>query len=79
MKPLHFATQLLLVTLITSSSHGESFPQLGQNPIVEVIAALTVEEKVSLVTGTGMKMPGLPPSFQPPVVGTPSRRERHWS
>ena len=34
-----------------------------------MIAALTVDEKVSLVTGTGMEMPGLPSSFQAPVVG----------
>ncbi|MCZ6640055.1 MAG: glycoside hydrolase family 3 C-terminal domain-containing protein [Gammaproteobacteria bacterium] len=28
-----------------------------------------MDEKVSLVTGTGMEMPGLPPGFQAPVVG----------
>lgn len=50
--------------------HGNSLPQLGKNPIKEVIAELAVDEKVCLVTGLGMEMPGLPPSFQAPVVGT---------
>ncbi|MCZ6616936.1 MAG: beta-glucosidase, partial [Gammaproteobacteria bacterium] len=54
---------------ISSSTPGDSPPQLGTSEIKEILAALTVDEKVSLVTGTGMKMPGLPESFQPPVVG----------
>ena len=35
-------------------------PQLGKNSIKEVVAAMTKEEKVGLVVGTGMDAPGLP-------------------
>jgi beta-glucosidase len=38
-----------------------------------VIAALTREEKVGLVMGTGMTFPGLPPDMQAPVVGATAR------
>jgi beta-glucosidase len=33
-------------------------PKLGRNPVKDVIAAMTLEEKAYFVTGTGMKMPG---------------------
>lgn len=46
-------------------------PQLGKNSIKEVIAAMTPEEKVGLVVGTGMNLPGidLGAAMQAPVVG----------
>ena len=31
-------------------------PQLGKDPIGDVIAAMTLEEKVAMVTGTGLKV-----------------------
>lgn len=36
---------------------GQSLPQLGKAPVEEVVAALTTEEKVDLLIGTGM--PGM--------------------
>src|SRR6188474_1333789 len=46
-------------------------PQLGKSPTRDVIAAMTREEKVGLVMGTGLNVPGLPlpPDMQAPVVG----------
>jgi beta-glucosidase len=48
---------------------GQELPQLGKSPTRDVVAAMTREEKVSLVTGTGMRRPGLPPERQGPAVG----------
>jgi beta-glucosidase len=52
-----------------SPSRAADPPQLGRSPLREVIAALTRDEKVGLVMGTGMSFPGLPPDMQAPVVG----------
>lgn len=35
-------------------------PQLGKDPLRKVINALTLEEKVKLAVGTGMRLPGAP-------------------
>ena len=48
---------------------GQAPPQFGVQTDREVIAAMTAEEKVGLVVGTGMRMPGLPPEMQGPAVG----------
>jgi beta-glucosidase len=50
-------------------AHAEDPPQLGKSPTRDVVAAMTREEKVRLVTGTGMRRPGLPPERQGPAVG----------
>ncbi|GAB4232453.1 MAG: beta-glucosidase [Acidobacteriota bacterium] len=42
-------------------------PQLGKAPLEQVIAAMTLEEKVHLVVGTGMRIPGM--QQQGPAVG----------
>ncbi len=39
-------------------SKAQSLPQLGKNPVKEVVAAMTLEEKAQLVVGKGMKRPG---------------------
>lgn len=42
---------------------------LSSTTLEEILEALTDEEKVNLVMGTGMKMEGLPESFAGPVIG----------
>jgi hypothetical protein len=42
---------------------------LGKSPIESVIAAMSDEEKIQLVLGTGMQVPGLPENKRSPVVG----------
>ena len=54
--------------------HAKPAPQLGDSPIAEVIAALTLQEKVSLLIGTGMEIPGAPPEMQGPVIGVSNDR-----
>ncbi len=44
----------------------ETLPQLGKAPLEDVIAAMTLEEKVNLVVGTGMRLPG---QERQPTVG----------
>jgi beta-glucosidase len=44
-------------------------PQLGKSPLPEVVAALTREEKVLLVLGSGMSLDTLPPDRQGPAGG----------
>jgi beta-glucosidase len=48
---------------------AQTLPQLGKNPIKEVIAAMTPEEKINLVVGLGMIIPGMPQMSAAPVVG----------
>jgi beta-glucosidase len=49
-----FATQGILV----SAQMQKALPQLGKDPIKDVIAAMTLEEKAKLVVGAGFHMPG---------------------
>ena len=60
-----------LTTLLISSQclAQDAAPQLGKQSIQAVIAAMTPEEKVSLVMGTGMHFPGLSENKKAPVVG----------
>ena len=41
-----------------------NLPQLGKDPISDVIKAMTLEEKASLVVGTGLRFEG-----KGPVIG----------
>lgn len=59
-----FLSASLLVAMLTI--HAQNAPQLGKDPIEKVIAAMTTEEKVSLLIGTGM--PGF--GGQSAVVGS---------
>ena len=61
------ALALLAAGAAPVSSAG--LPQLGKSPTMDVVAAMTREEKVSLVVGAGMRRPGAPPERQGPVVG----------
>jgi len=38
-------------------SVAQTVPQLGKDPVAKVIAAMTLEEKVAIVVGGGMRMP----------------------
>jgi beta-glucosidase len=48
------------------TAQTKSVPQLGKNTVKEVIAAMTLEEKATLVVGKGFDMPG---ASNGPVVG----------
>jgi len=67
-------TSVLIVSLcilyagaISSPGQKAQAPQLGKASIKEVIEAMTLEEKASLVVGTGMRM-GSPPSAAAPAA-----------
>ena len=49
-------------------------PQLGKSPLPDVVAALTREEKVLLVLGSGMQLDTLPPERQGPQGGKQAMR-----
>jgi beta-glucosidase len=57
-----------------SSVRAADPPQLGKSPIKDVVAAMTREEKVGLVMGTGMSFPNMPPDMQAPAVGETTSR-----
>jgi beta-glucosidase len=68
----HSRSVIPAVTLLAAGAAVASaadLPQLGKSPTREVVAAMTREEKVSLVTGTGMRRPGLPADRQGPAIG----------
>jgi len=58
-----------LILLSASLLSARQLPQLGKNTLREVVAAMTLEEKVSMVLGTGMHFPGMPPEMKGPDVG----------
>jgi beta-glucosidase len=58
-----------LLALSASPAAAADLPQLGKSATRDVVAAMTREEKVNLVIGTGMQRPGLPPDRQGPAVG----------
>lgn len=55
---------LLLAPAGAAQAQKNTVPQLGKNTIQEVVAAMTLEEKVRLVVGTGRA-----PKPQPPALG----------
>jgi beta-glucosidase len=57
-----YLSSLLLIA--TGISLNAQVPQLGKNSVDEVVAAMTLEEKVSMVVGCGMYLPGMT-SVQP--------------
>ncbi len=55
--------RLLLACLLTCTAilvNAQNLPQLGKNSIQEVVSAMTLEEKVNLLVGGGMNLPGMP-------------------
>jgi beta-glucosidase len=62
-------SSLALLAAGATLAPAAALPQLGKSPTRDVVAAMTREEKVSLVIGTGMRRPGMSPDRQGPVVG----------
>ncbi len=72
MKRIVFFLFLCLAFFITGMSQEANTPKLGKDPVKKVIAAMTLEEKASLVVGTGMRMPGGPPPSGTPGANAPA-------
>ncbi|HOK75882.1 MAG TPA: hypothetical protein PLS74_12260 [Bacteroidales bacterium] len=51
---------LLVAVVIFFDGFAQQLPQLGKDPVKKVVSAMTLEEKVSIVVGAGMRMPGAP-------------------
>ena len=63
------STLVSLALLAAATAAAEDLPQLGKSPTKDVVAAMTREEKASLVVGAGMRRPGMSADRQGPVVG----------
>lgn len=55
----HFSVGALLLLFSSIVSAQNGLPQLGKNPISEVIKAMTLEEKANFVVGNGFYLPEL--------------------
>jgi beta-glucosidase len=67
-----FILSLVLIGSFMIPGIAQTGPTLGKDPVKKVIAAMTLEEKASLVVGVGMRMPGAPrpeAGQEGPVVG----------
>jgi beta-glucosidase len=70
MKRFLFSSVLCISFLISGNAQSSTVPKLGKDPVKKVISSMTLEEKASLVVGTGMRFPGGPPptsNARPPV------------
>jgi beta-glucosidase len=61
MKRILISSLLVLAFVIKGNAQNANTPKLGKDPVKKIITAMTLEEKASLVVGTGMRMPGGPP------------------
>ncbi|MEN9613122.1 MAG: hypothetical protein RLZZ628_3936, partial [Bacteroidota bacterium] len=75
MKKLLLTASSVVSSLVGFAQQAESLPQLGKSPIKEVIKAMTLDEKIKFVVGTGMRMSEIAPppttSAVPPPPPTP--------
>jgi beta-glucosidase len=60
----HGAAFCLLVSISLAAGAQNKIPQLGKDPIPAIVKAMTLEEKASLVVGTGLRFEG-----KGPVIG----------
>ena len=72
---IRFTKLTALVGLLMSASPlmAQSVPQLGKSPVSEVVKAMTLEEKVNLLVGQGMYVPGMP---LPGMSATPNEAQK---
>lgn len=66
----------ILITLVWATaldSKAQDAPQLGKNSVDEVIRAMTLQEKVDILVGGGMYVPGMP---MPGASSTPSDAQK---
>jgi beta-glucosidase len=72
-KVYFFGLPLLVISLLfLTQCKNKTTAKLGQDPVRNVIAAMTLAEKAYFVTGTGMELPGLPPAGKSePTPGAP--------
>jgi beta-glucosidase len=68
-RPLSLLRSTAVLVLVAAAAAGREPARLGRSSTRDVVAAMTREEKVGLVMGTGMRFPGLPPDQHGPVVG----------
>jgi len=76
MKSFHHSIVLLcscLITLTVATAQQTNLPQLGKNPVSEVVKAMTIDEKVSLLVGGGMFVPGMQ---MPGAASQPSEAQK---
>jgi beta-glucosidase len=73
-RPLFLLPATAVVVLAAVGVLAQAPPQLGRSPLRDVVAALSREEKVGLVMGTGMRLAGLGPDRQGPAVGETAER-----
>lgn len=57
-KQNHFILTCIFACTAILSHAQQNLPQLGKNSVQEVVSAMTLEEKVNLLVGGGMNIPG---------------------
>jgi beta-glucosidase len=55
----------IAMSVLSSNIKAQKLPQLGKDPVSRVVSAMTLEEKASIVAGTGIRIPGLPANIIP--------------
>jgi beta-glucosidase len=76
MKSIYLKTALVFCCLTTatlSKAQQNTLPQLGKDPIVDIVKAMTLEEKASILVGGGMYVPGMP---MPGAPNTPTDAQK---